>query len=219
MVLKIALFVLLAYAASGRASIAYTPITKTAVIDTEYDHNPQYTYSYGVEDAITGDSKSQTETRTGDLVTGQYSLTEPDGSKRIVDYTADAINGFNAVVRKLTPTVAVTYAAPVVAKVPSITYPNPVVSKVATAPITYTNPIISKLALPIAAGLNSLAYSTLPITKTIVQGPSAGVSHATPLLYSTDLRKALVAAPSTLYSYPSYTPYYGQPVTYSKLHY
>lgn len=28
---------------------------------------------------------------------GQYSLVEPDGSIRTVDYTADSINGFNAV--------------------------------------------------------------------------------------------------------------------------
>ncbi|KRT84996.1 Insect cuticle protein [Oryctes borbonicus] len=213
MVLKVTLFLLCAYASTGRASIAYTPITKAAVIDTEYDNNPRYTYSYGVEDAITGDSKSQTETRTGDIVTGQYSLTEPDGSKRIVDYTADAINGFNAVVRKVAPTVALTYTAP------SITYANSaVVPKVAIAPVTYTSPVISKLALPVAAGLNSLSYTTLPITKTIIQGPSAGV-RATPLLYSAHLGKALVAAPSTLYTYPSYTPYYGEPVTYSKLHY
>lgn len=30
----------------------------------------------------------------------QYSLIEPDGSRRTVDYTADPINGFNAVVSK-----------------------------------------------------------------------------------------------------------------------
>lgn len=28
---------------------------------------------------------------------GQYSLVEPDGSIRTVDYTADPVNGFNAV--------------------------------------------------------------------------------------------------------------------------
>lgn len=40
------------------------------------------------------------ETRTGDLVQGQYSLDDPDGTRRTVDYTADAVSGFNAVVRK-----------------------------------------------------------------------------------------------------------------------
>ena len=49
---------------------------------------------------MTGDAKSQHETRQGDVVQGSYSLVEPDGSRRIVDYTADPIHGFNAVVRK-----------------------------------------------------------------------------------------------------------------------
>jgi hypothetical protein len=61
---------------------------------------PKYSYNYGVADALTGDVKSQAEHRDGDLVKGQYSLVEPDGTVRVVDYTADAINGFNAVVSK-----------------------------------------------------------------------------------------------------------------------
>lgn len=38
------------------------------------------------------------------LFIGQYSLVEPDGSVRTVDYTADDHNGFNAVVHKTAPT-------------------------------------------------------------------------------------------------------------------
>lgn len=34
------------------------------------------------------------------LSLGQYSLVEPDGSLRTVDYAADDINGFNAIVSK-----------------------------------------------------------------------------------------------------------------------
>lgn len=34
------------------------------------------------------------------VVTGSYSLTEPDGSIRTVTYTADDVNGFNAVVER-----------------------------------------------------------------------------------------------------------------------
>lgn len=48
----------------------------------------------------TGDLKSQWEHREGDVVKGSYSLMEPDGSIRTVDYTADSHNGFNAVVSK-----------------------------------------------------------------------------------------------------------------------
>lgn len=38
------------------------------------------------------------------MVLGQYSLDDPDGTRRTVDYKADALSGFNAVVRK-TPSV------------------------------------------------------------------------------------------------------------------
>jgi len=59
-----------------------------------------YSYKYGVHDPATGDIKHQSEERTGDVVRGQYSLVEPDGTVRTVDYTADPVNGFNAVVSK-----------------------------------------------------------------------------------------------------------------------
>lgn len=59
-----------------------------------------YAYKYGVHDPATGDIKHQSEERTGDVVRGQYSLVEPDGTVRTVDYTADPVNGFNAVVSK-----------------------------------------------------------------------------------------------------------------------
>lgn len=55
--------------------------------------HPHYSYNYGVHDGHTGDVKSQHESRDGDVVKGQYSLVEPDGSVRTVDYTADDHNG------------------------------------------------------------------------------------------------------------------------------
>lgn len=66
----------------------------------DYDPNPQYSFSYDIHDSLTGDAKSQTESRDGDVVKGQYSLIEADGTRRIVDYTADPVHGFNAVVHK-----------------------------------------------------------------------------------------------------------------------
>lgn len=62
--------------------VASPVIAKVATDD--YDPNPQYSYSYDVNDAITGDSKSQHETRSGDVVQGSYSLVEPDGTRRTV---------------------------------------------------------------------------------------------------------------------------------------
>ncbi|XP_046990313.1 cuticle protein 19.8-like [Schistocerca americana] len=104
-----------------RAPIA-TPLA-AAIAAGEYDPHPQYTYGYSVQDAITGDAKSQQESRDGDVVQGSYSLVEPDGSVRIVEYVADPVNGFNAVVRKeaaVAPApvlrAAPVYAAPGVAR-------------------------------------------------------------------------------------------------------
>lgn len=62
---------------------------------------PKYGFDYGVHDAHTGDVKQQHEVRDGDVVKGSYSLVEPDGTTRVVEYTADKHNGFNAVVKKL----------------------------------------------------------------------------------------------------------------------
>ncbi|KAJ8959512.1 hypothetical protein NQ314_006248 [Rhamnusium bicolor] len=60
-----------------------------------------YEFNYGVEDAHTGDRKQQSESRVGDTVKGQYSLAEPDGTIRVVKYTADPHNGFNAIVSRI----------------------------------------------------------------------------------------------------------------------
>lgn len=86
-------------------------------------------FSYGVSDPHTSDNKHAEETLVNGVVHGSYSLTEPDGTIRkgnftrtasnkmhnryfnkkkisshhtpiIVTYTADKINGFNAVVEK-----------------------------------------------------------------------------------------------------------------------
>ncbi|XP_050074896.1 uncharacterized protein LOC126562427 [Anopheles maculipalpis] len=64
----------------------------------EYAH-PAYSFSYGVKDLHSGDVKSQWETRDDGIVKGHYSVVEPDGSIREVDYTADSKTGFNAVVK------------------------------------------------------------------------------------------------------------------------
>ncbi|XP_017784612.1 PREDICTED: adult-specific cuticular protein ACP-20-like [Nicrophorus vespilloides] len=62
----------------------------------DYYAPPKYAFKYGVEDPKTGDKKEQSEERVGDVVKGQYSLVEPDGTIRTVKYVADKVNGFNA---------------------------------------------------------------------------------------------------------------------------
>ncbi|XP_065161829.1 cuticle protein 19-like [Atheta coriaria] len=65
----------------------------------EPHHHPKYEYKYGVEDHHTHDIKSAEEERDGDVVKGWYKLEQPDGRTRIVHYTADKHNGFNADVK------------------------------------------------------------------------------------------------------------------------
>ncbi|XP_022178309.1 larval cuticle protein A3A [Myzus persicae] len=78
------------------------------------DAYPQYQFAYTVRDSLTGDAKDQEEVRDGDVVKGRYSLIEPDGSRRTVNYYADDVNGFNAVVQKDVPVVAPAVAPAVV---------------------------------------------------------------------------------------------------------
>ncbi|CAG4941714.1 unnamed protein product [Parnassius apollo] len=66
----------------------------------DYVAKPDYHYAYGVDDPHTGNLQNHKEHRDGDVVSGEYSLVEPDGSLRIVRYTADPKNGFQAIVQK-----------------------------------------------------------------------------------------------------------------------
>ncbi|KAG5879933.1 hypothetical protein JTB14_008398 [Gonioctena quinquepunctata] len=67
----------------------------------DYHAPAKYHYDYAVHDLHTHDIKSQWETRNGDKVKGEYTVVEPDGSKRIVSYTSDKHTGFNAIVKKV----------------------------------------------------------------------------------------------------------------------
>ncbi|XP_023947299.1 larval cuticle protein A2B-like [Bicyclus anynana] len=100
--------------AVARPAIAPYAVAKVAPVE-DYDPNPQYSYAYDIQDALTGDSKSQQESRSGDVVQGSYSLVEPDGTRRVVEYTADPHNGFNAVVHKEPLGAVVKAVAPVAA--------------------------------------------------------------------------------------------------------
>uniref|UniRef100_A0A1B0BCJ9 Uncharacterized protein n=1 Tax=Glossina palpalis gambiensis TaxID=67801 RepID=A0A1B0BCJ9_9MUSC len=67
----------------------------------DYHSHPKYQFDYGVKDTKTGDVKNQWESRDGDKVKGVYSLIEPDGRTRLVEYTSDKHHGFNAVVKHI----------------------------------------------------------------------------------------------------------------------
>ncbi|KAK9745546.1 Insect cuticle protein [Popillia japonica] len=138
------------------AKIAAPAYAKVAVPEP-YDPHPQYNYAYEINDQHTGDVKSQQEWRDGDVVKGYYSLIEPDGTKRTVEYEADPHNGFNAVVHRehgAGPVVAkvaapVAYAAPVAKVAAPVAYAAPI-AKVA-APLAYAAPV-AKVAAPYYGG-------------------------------------------------------------------
>ncbi|CAH1117875.1 unnamed protein product [Phaedon cochleariae] len=81
-------------------SHGYSAPLSHAPQNEDYYAHPKYEFNYGVQDAHTGDQKSQHEQRDGDVVKGFYTVAEPDGTLRTVHYTADDHNGFNAVVEK-----------------------------------------------------------------------------------------------------------------------
>ncbi|CAB3387587.1 Hypothetical predicted protein [Cloeon dipterum] len=94
-------FAVLALAAAVCAEPGAPLVVAPAYVKAvDFHARPHYSFNYGVNDPHTGDHKSQSETRDGDYVKGQYSLLEADGTTRTVDYTADPHHGFNAVVSK-----------------------------------------------------------------------------------------------------------------------
>ncbi|XP_064076787.1 larval/pupal rigid cuticle protein 66-like [Vanessa tameamea] len=148
-----------------------------AVAHSSAVHGGDYnSFSYGVSDPHTGDVKSQHETRVGDNVVGQYSLLESDGTRRTVDYAADAHSGFNAVVRKDPAVIA--HAAPAVYSAPAV-YAAPIAH---AARAVYSAPIATSYAAP-AVVSSPLAYAARV-------APVAYGSYASPLTYN-----AYAAAP------------------------
>ena len=171
-----------AYAAAPIAKVAY------AAQPEEYDANPQYSFSYGISDALTGDSKSQQESRSGDVVQGSYSVVDPDGTKRTVDYTADPHNGFNAVVRR----------EPLAAK--TIVAAAPVATKVIAQPaVAYAAPVAKTIsyAAPVA---KTISYAAPVATKTYVAQPT--------LSYAAPVAKTYVSQPALSYAAPAYASYH-----------
>ncbi|XP_041778605.1 larval cuticle protein A2B-like [Anopheles merus] len=144
--------------------VANAVLLPTLVKKVEVEAPAEYQFSYSVHDDHTGDIKSQQEERHGDDVKGQYTLIDADGHRRVVDYTADEHNGFNAVVRrepleghKLVKTVV---------PVHKVAVPVPVAHYVAPA---------LKVAVPVAK------YA-VPVAKVLAPAHVATVSFSAPSL-------------------------------------
>ncbi|EDV93727.1 GH19485 [Drosophila grimshawi] len=185
-------------------AVAHKVVVKS---DETYDPHPQYRFSYGVDDKLTGDSKGQVEERDGDVVRGEYSLIDADGYKRTVQYTADPINGFNAVVNReplsVVKTIAAApvahYAAPAVVKTvaPVAHYAAPAVHYAAPA-VHYAAPAVVKTVAPVAhyAAPAPVAHYAAPaVVKTVAPAYS---TYAAPAAHY-----AAPAAHYATYSAPS----------------
>ncbi|XP_014097952.3 larval cuticle protein A2B-like [Bactrocera oleae] len=155
------------YHAAPAVTVHSAPVAlaqKVVVKSEEYDPHPQYQFSYGVDDKLTGDSKSQVEARDGDVVHGEYSLIDADGYKRTVQYSADPINGFNAVVSR-----------------------EPLVKSVAVAPVVKTVAPVAHYAAPVAHYSAPVAHYSAPVahysTPTVVKTVAPLAHYAAPVAH------------------------------------
>ncbi|KAF6200899.1 hypothetical protein GE061_005346 [Apolygus lucorum] len=159
--------------AHAPVAVAHAPVAYAAPAARieEHDPHPQYSYSYSVNDAVTGDNKEQHESRDGDVVSGSYSLIEADGSRRIVDYTADPINGFNAQVHK----------EPAVAHAPvAVAAPAPVIRTVAPA-VRYAAPAVSYAAPTVRYAAPAVSYAAPSYA--VAHAPVGVAGHSSPVLH------------------------------------
>lgn len=179
----------------GASGVVAAPAVLAKVSDATIDPNPQYSFAYDVQDALTGDSKSQVESRANGVVRGQYTVADPDGTRRIVDYYADPIHGFNAVVRKAPQAVV----APVVAKAAPVA--APVIAKaapvIAPAPIAPA-PLLSRaVAAPLLARAVAPGYAPLAAPAPLAVAPGYP-SLAAPAPFAVAPGYASLAAPAPL---------------------
>ncbi|XP_062546088.1 larval cuticle protein A2B-like [Armigeres subalbatus] len=155
------------FALVSAASAAVLPV---AIKSIEYQDGPaEYQFAYSVHDDHTGDIKSQQEERHGDNVKGQYTLIDADGYRRIVDYTADEHNGFNAVVHREPLGQKIVKTVVPVAKVVA-----PIAQHYA-APVTKIAYPVQKIALPVAK-------VAIPVQKAAYSNNLATVSFSAPSL-------------------------------------
>ncbi|NP_001166275.1 cuticular protein RR-2 family member 8 precursor [Nasonia vitripennis] len=204
-------------------SAAVVPVATAPVLAKieNLDAPAQYSFAYDVQDSITGDSKAQYETRTGDVVQGSYSLIEADGSRRIVDYTADPVNGFNAVVNREPAVAAV---APVVTKT---VVEAPVAAPVIAARTVAAAPVVARTvaAAPVAAPVFARTVAAAPViarsavaapvaapvagpvfARTVAAGPvvAARAVAAAPVYQAYTLPRAVATRVGVPLTYPAY---------------
>lgn len=68
--------------------------------EPDHEEPANYKFSYEVNEPSTGDIKKQHEEAKNGAISGYYTVNDADGFKRIVHYTADDENGFQADVKR-----------------------------------------------------------------------------------------------------------------------
>ncbi|CAO1352619.1 unnamed protein product [Diamesa hyperborea] len=169
----------------------------TLVKKVEYEEPANYEFNYSVHDEHTGDIKQQQEVAKDGVISGQYSLIDADGYRRIVDYTADDHHGFNAQVRREpvegykapiqkiiaqpqyysapAPAVQKIIAQPQYHSAPSVNYAAPApqyYSAPAPASVKYVAPVVAKVVTPVVA-----KYESAPIAQFGHSGPSSNYHY------------------------------------------
>ncbi|XP_038209057.1 uncharacterized protein LOC119830179 [Zerene cesonia] len=174
-------------------ALAHASVVPVAKVDNDYT-----SFAYDVADPYTGDFKSQVETRSGGVVQGQYSLLDADGTKRTVDYSADDVNGFNAVVRKDPAVIASVAAAPAVVA--------PAVAPAVVAARTYAAPVVA--TAPVVASAPAVVASAPAVVATKAIAAPSFYTAAAPSLVATSSFAApsVYAAAAPAYSYASSAP-------------
>ncbi|XP_037080557.1 cuticle protein 19.8-like [Pollicipes pollicipes] len=226
MALKMASVLAVLAVAAGRPDHGYgdsvvvgeAPVSRTVEVVDYVNPHPKYDFDYGVSDPYTGDRKSHVESRNGDRVRGQYRLVDADGTERVVTYTADDYNGFQAVVEKRPlayggAAVGRSAAAGVYNSVPTaVSYQQvaksegpdvPVVREtIRTAPVVAkVAPVVAKVA-PVVAKVAPYAPAPAPVATYAAPVPAAAATYAAAPLPAGHVRYAAPAvgvAPAATY--------------------
>ena len=211
--------------ASEAGVVPVAPAAPVLARIENFDPSPQYSFAYDVQDPSTGDSKAQYETRNGDIVQGSYSLIEADGTRRIVDYQADPVNGFNAVVNR-EPAVAV---APVVEPAVKVAAPlavpaarvvaSPAPVAVPAAPFAYAPAarVVASPYAPAPVAVPAAPYATAPVAGRVVASPyaSAPVTLPAARVVASPYAPAPVAVPAAPYAAAPFAPVAAATVGYT----
>ncbi|XP_046966670.1 cuticle protein 8-like [Vanessa cardui] len=184
-------------AAASAIAVPLVPVAKVAYAEQEAPAH--YEFQYSVHDEQSGDVKQQQESRAGDAVHGSYSLVQPDGVHRIVEYTSDKEHGFNANVRYEGQPIA----TPAPAK---IAYAAPIAKVAYSAPVAYAAPVVKAYSAPLAytAPVAKVAYAA-PVAKFAYAAPVAKVHYApapvAKVAYAGSLGHVTFSSPAVSYSH------------------